>query len=290
VHAEQALGVQQVDDDGQVDDQRHQLQRGDALDQLVYLVRQEDDGRHERQVLCPPLGEPEADGFHALKPRIGGNRGAGQVQVGDADREQRPQVMHDAAVAVRHRAAHAALQVIEDTSELRIQCGAVVGEQEHRGGERAQDQEVERTVHRDQPQDVTVAQRLASQRQHDLVPCGRVLPGRMLRRGERDPRVAAQAAVPAQAARFPGEQLILGAQRGRVRAQDLVAVQPAADQLIAQLRAEAAWLLGPRRRHVRRRRSIGVHLQEPSGCPGRQVTLAAGPCIHRVLCVTLWLR
>jgi len=268
VHAEQALGVQQVGGDGQVDDQRHQLQRGDALDQLVYLVRQEDDGRHERQVLRPPLGEPEADGLHALQPRIGGYRDAGQVQVGDADREQRPQVVHDAAGAVRHRAAHAALQVIEDAGEFRVQRGAVVGEQEHRGGERAQDQEVERTVHRDQPQDVTVTQRLASQRQGYVVPRGRVLPGRMLRRGERDPGVAAQAPVPAQAPRLPGEQLVFGPQRGRVRAEDLVALQPAADQLVAQLRAEAARLLGPRRRHVRRRRTIGVHLQEPSAYPG----------------------
>jgi hypothetical protein len=251
VHAEQALGVQQVGGDSQVDDQRHQLQRGDALDQLVYLIRQEDDGRHERQVLRPPLGEPEADGLHALQPRISGYRDAGQVQVGDADREQRPQVVHDTAGAVRHRAAHTALQVIEDAGELRIERDAVVGEQEHRGGERAQDQEVERTVHRDQPQDVTVAQRLASQRQGYLVPCGRVPPGRMLRRGESDPGVTAQAPVPAQAARFPGKQLVLGPQRGRVRAQDLVALQPAADQLVAQLRAEAARLLGPRRSHVR---------------------------------------
>jgi len=179
--------------------------------------------------------------------------------------------MHDAAAAVRHRAAHPALQVIEDAGELRIQCGAVVGEQEHRGGERAQDQEVKRAVHGDQPQDVAVAQGLAPQRQHDLVPGRRVPPGGLVRRGERQPRVAAQAPVPAQAARLPGEQLVLGAQRGRVRAQDLVAVQPAVDQLVAQLRAEAARLLGPRRRHVRRRRSIGVHLhhhpspQEPSG-------------------------
>ena len=44
------------------------------------------------------------------------------------------------------------------------------------------------TVHGDQPQDVAVAQRLAPQRQHDLVPGRRVLPGGMLRRGERAAR------------------------------------------------------------------------------------------------------
>ena len=199
-------------------------------------------------------------GLDALQQRVGGDGGADQVQVPDADGEQVLQVVHDAVLAVRHRAAHAALQVVEDAGELRVQRGAVAGEQEHGGGERAQDQEVERTVHGDQPQDVAVAQRLAPQRQHDLVPGRRVLPGGMLRRGERQPGVAAQAPVPAQAARVPGEQLVLGTQRGRVRAQDLVAVQPAADELVAQLRAEAARLLGPRRRHVRRRRSTGVHL------------------------------
>ena len=116
------------------------------------------------------------------------------------------------------------------------------------------------TVHGDQPQDVAVAQRLAPQRQDDLVPRRRVLPDGMLRRGERQPRVAAHAPVPAQAARLAGEHLVLGAQLGRLRAQDLVAVQPAADQLVAQLRAEAPRLLGSRRRHVRRRRSTGAHL------------------------------
>ena len=167
--------------------------------------------------------------------------------------------MHDAVLAVRQRAAHSALQVVEDTGEFRVHRGAVAGEQEHGGGERAQDQEVEHPVHGDQPQDVAVAQRLAPQRQHDLVPGRRVLPGGMLRRGERQPGIAAQAPVPAQAARVPGEQLVLGTQRGRVRAQDLVAVQPAADQLVAQLRPEAARPLGPRRRHVRRRRRTGIH-------------------------------
>ena len=88
-HAEQALGVQQVDGDGHVDDEGHHLQRGDALDQLVDLVRDEDDRRHERQVLRPPLGEPEPDRLDALQHRVGGDRRADQVQVRDADREQR---------------------------------------------------------------------------------------------------------------------------------------------------------------------------------------------------------
>jgi hypothetical protein len=257
--AEQPLGVQQVDRDGHVDDERHHLQHGDALDQLVDLVRDEDDRRDERQVLRPPLGEPEPDRLDALKQRVPGDGRADQVEVPDADREQVLQVVHDAVLAAGQRAAHSALQVVEDAGELGVQRGAVAGEQQHGGGQRAQHQEVEQPVQGDQPQDVAVAQRLAPERQHDLVPGRRVLPDRMLRRGERQPGVAAHAPVPAQAARFPGEQLVLGTQRGRVRAEDLVAVQPAVDQLVAQLRPEAARLLGSRRRHVRRRRRTGVH-------------------------------
>jgi hypothetical protein len=147
--AEQALGVQQVDGDGQVDDQRHHLQRGDALEQLVYLVRHEDDGRHERQVLRPPLGEPEPDRLDALQHRISGDRGADQVQVPDADGEQVLQVVHDAVVAGGDRTAQAALQVLEDAGEFLVQRGPVTGEQQDGGGQRAQDQEVQQAVQGD---------------------------------------------------------------------------------------------------------------------------------------------
>jgi hypothetical protein len=268
--AEQALGVQQVDGDGDVDDEGQRLQRGDALDQLVDLVGDEDDRRHERQVLRPAPGEPEPDRLDSLQQGIDGDRRADQVQVLDADGEQVAQVVDDAVVGVSGRAAHAALQVVEDLGELRVQRGPVAGEDQDGGGQRGQDQEVQDTVDGDQPQDIAVAQRLAPQRQADVVPRGRVLPGGMIRRGKRQPRVAPHAPVPAQAARLAGEDLILGPQLGRLRAQDLVTVQPAVDQLVAQLRAEAPWLLGSRRRYVSPGRTITAHrahhpLRHPRG-------------------------
>src|SRR5579862_8360336 len=74
----------------------------------------------------------------------------------------------------------------------------------------------------------------------------------MFRRGQGEPRVAAHAAVPAQAVVLAGEQLILGAQLGRVRAEQQMAVQSTAEQLIAQLRDVPARLLRARWRQVPR--------------------------------------
>ena len=140
--------------------------------------------------------------------------------------------MHDAVLACGDRTAQAALQVLEDAGEILVQRGPVVGEQEHDGGQRTQDHEVHNALQGDKPQDVAVAQRLASQRQGHLIPRWRVLVRGVVRPGERYPRVTAKAPVPAQAARLTSEQLIFGPQRGRVRAEQLVAVQSAADQLI----------------------------------------------------------
>jgi hypothetical protein len=61
---------------------------------------------------------------------------------------------------------------------------------------------------------------------------GRVRDARLTGRAQRDPRVAAQAAVPAQAVRLAGEQAIFVAQPGGIGAEQLVAVQAAADQLM----------------------------------------------------------
>ena len=58
--------------------------------------------------------------------------------------------------------------------------------------------------------------------------------------------------------------MVLSAQLGRVRAEQLMAVQPAAEQLIAQLRAVTAWPFRPRRGHVDGRRSAGfLHILSP---------------------------
>jgi hypothetical protein len=88
----------------------------------------------------------------------------------------------------------------------------------------------------DEPQDVPVPQRLAAQRQGDIGSFRRVLRRGLAGRGQRDPGVAAQAPVPAQPVRLAGEQVVLLAQRGGVGAEQFVPVQPAADQLVTQLR------------------------------------------------------
>src|SRR3954468_6196759 len=68
---EQALGVKKVGDDGEVDAERDELQRREALDELVDLERQEHRRRDQGQVLRPPLRKPQADGLDQLERRIG---------------------------------------------------------------------------------------------------------------------------------------------------------------------------------------------------------------------------
>jgi hypothetical protein len=157
----------------------------------------------------------------------------------------------NAVIAADDRTAQAALQVVQDLGEGGVQCGPVVGEQEHGGGQRTENQEVNHAFQGDQAQDVAIAQRPAPQRQHDVVPGRKVLPGGMGRRGQHEPGVAAQTAVPAQAVLLPHDQLVFRPQLRRVGAEQLMTVQPAADQLVPQLRAETAGVLGPRgQRHV----------------------------------------
>src|SRR5580704_19053748 len=97
---EQPLGDQQVGHDGQVDDQGDDLQRRDALGQLVDLIRDEDDGGDEGQVFGPPAAQPQPDRLRALQDRISGDGSPSHVQVGNADREQIVQVVNDAVIAV----------------------------------------------------------------------------------------------------------------------------------------------------------------------------------------------
>ena len=117
------------------------------------------------------------------------------------------------------RAAEAALQVVEDAGEVGVQRRLVAGEQEYGGGEGGQDQEMQNPVDGDQPQDVPVAQRPAAQREGDLLARRRVPPGRLAGRAQHHPGVAAQAPVPAQPARLPGEEVIAAPKFGRVRAE-----------------------------------------------------------------------
>src|SRR3954470_6870553 len=68
--SEQPLRQQQVDDDRDVQDEGEDLERRDAVRQLVELERQQQDGRDERQVLRPALLEPESYGLGAFEQRV----------------------------------------------------------------------------------------------------------------------------------------------------------------------------------------------------------------------------
>ncbi len=112
-----------------------------------------------------------------------------------------------------------------------------------------QDQEVQDPVQRDQPQHVAIPERAAAQRHGHVLPAWRELFGRLVGRAQYQPGIAAQAPVPAHAVRVASEQAVLAAQRGGIGAEQLVPVQPAADQLIAQLGEVAPELLRAGRRH-----------------------------------------
>jgi hypothetical protein len=72
--ARTAAWRKQIGHDGQVDDQRQDLQRRDGLGQLVDLVRDEDHSRDEGQVLGPPAALPQPDRLGTLQDGLGGDR------------------------------------------------------------------------------------------------------------------------------------------------------------------------------------------------------------------------
>ena len=94
------------------------------------------------------------------------------------------------------------------------------GEHEDRDRERAEHDEVQRAVDRDQPQDDLVAQRLAARRQLDLGALRRGVAGRRARRRQRQPRVAAQAAVPAHPVDLARDERVLRARSSRASMPD----------------------------------------------------------------------
>ena len=94
----------------------------------------------------------------------------------------------------------------------------------------------------DEAQDDLVAQRLAAQREVDLVPRRRELARGRDGRIDREPRVAAQAAVPARSVDGARDERILGGELARVDADQLVASEPADEQLVVKARPEAARL------------------------------------------------
>jgi hypothetical protein len=99
----------------------------------------------------------------------------------------------------------------------------VGGKDEKRDAEQPEHNEVQGAVERDQSQYEAVAQRLAAQRDLDLVAVGRMLAGRRGRGGKGRPGVAAQAAVPSSPVELAGNHGILGPEPRGVGADEMVA-------------------------------------------------------------------
>src|SRR5204863_3539527 len=92
-----------------------------------------------------------------------------------------------------------------------------------------------------------VPERLATQRQLDLLTRRHPASRRILWRLERKPAVAANAAMPAQAALLPDDQAIRVGDLGDVGAEQRVSPNAADEQLVVEGRKETAGLRGPRR-------------------------------------------
>jgi hypothetical protein len=152
-------------------------------------------------------------------------------------REQVVQLVQQAVSRVRLPRHDPPLQVGHDFVEGMAQRRAIGGEQKHEHAEGEEYDEVKRPVDRDQAQHDLVAQPLAPQRQLDLRALRRERAARLLGRPQRKPAVAAQAAIPARAARvLTCEDRILRAQLGRVGAHELMTAQAAQQQLPMQTR------------------------------------------------------
>ena len=240
--AEQALGAQQVDHHGDVDDEGDHLEDGRAIGQLVDLQRQQRRRHDERQILRPAALIPQADALDALDEAVDEQHAADQMQMRRGRREGVVDLMQQAVSGVRLARRHAALQVRDDFVESVAQRRAVSREQQHEHAERDQHDEVKRAIERDHAQHDLVAQRLAAQRQLDLLALGRMLARGRRRRRERQPAVAAQAAIPARAVRVLARERARPASRSSrgVGADQLVAAHAADQQLPVQPRAKAA--------------------------------------------------
>src|SRR5947208_6787236 len=141
---------------------------------------------------------------------------------------------------------------------------------------------MDRSVDRDDPQDDLVAERLAAQRQLDLVARRRLVTRRLLRVGEGQPRVAAQAAVEAHAFDLPDEDGVHRTDVRRIRPDELVPADAADEQLPVETRHEAARTLRPgrlprgRRRSMEERRARGVVLVLGGGFDGAYLARLLG--------------
>ena len=133
--------------------------------------------------------------------------------------------------------AGASLDGIDDAEVERAQRELVRREQEDRGREQGEHDEVDRAVDSDDPEHDLVAERAAAQRKVDLVPLGRLLVLRVLRRRERQPRIAAHTAVPANTVALERVHPVLRAEPRRVHPDQLMPGDAAHEQLPVEARA-----------------------------------------------------
>src|SRR5581483_11087810 len=151
------------------------------------------------------------------------------------EREELVQPADEAAVlGLQRPSSHAALDVREHPVEVLAELLFVRSDQEHGDGQHAENDEVERAVHRDDPEHDLVPQRLAARWKLDLLASGHRSP-RGIRRGlEREPAVASNAAVPAQAALVSHDETIRLRDLRDVRAEQSVPSQPADEELVVE--------------------------------------------------------
>src|SRR5438552_10469347 len=150
------------------------------------------------------------------------------------------------------RAAGAALGRVDDAVEPVADSNLMRREQEHGDGEHREDDEMDRAVDSDDAQHNSIPKRLSSKRELDLLARRWSLTCRRRRRRERHPRVAADAAIPADALLLARNDRILGPEPGGVGPDQLMAAYSTDEQLPVKARPETARLLGTRRAVHRR--------------------------------------
>ena len=148
--------------------ERDELERADAVRELVDLEGHEGGGGDEREVLGPALVEPQPDHLGRLQ------RGEGQ-QHERQDAQVRRRVLEGPAEVAEEAArlggpGRPAGQIVHDVLVVVMERLVVRGEGEQRDGQPAQDDDVDGAVEGDEAQDVAVAQGRAAQRELDLVP------------------------------------------------------------------------------------------------------------------------
>ncbi len=220
------------------------LQVGDRHGELVDLQRQQQGDLDEGEVLGPSFLSPQPDRLDSVDGRISGERGPVEVELGWRVVDE-PGDLAEEAVVTRDE-ADTGLQRVQEAEVVAAQVLLVDGEQDDAYTQSREDDEVDHPVESDQTQHVSVPERPASQWQLDLVAPRRETVRRRLGQGQRQPRVAPEAPVPPQAGRFANQQVVLQAHFGGIGADQLVAVETTADQLPAQLGAEAPGSFGAR--------------------------------------------